>query len=301
MADLKALPVWGVDVSSWQGPFAGKPHPVWSRVKAAGASFAFIKASQGSSHVHRAWTAYQWPAQAKAAGLLVGSYHFAEPGQGTPEQQADLYLKTIGAAATERGWFPPVLDIETTGGLPSAALRAWVDRFIKRIQAKTGKPPIVYTYVAFFNSQLGRGSGWLREDVPLWIAHYTAADAPGLARSAWELWQHTSTARVPGIAGDCDRNVFDGSLAELRALARIAPAPPKPPTKEDTVPTLDQVARTLTNMGRVVESLATTVQQHTDYLEQDAVQDTELAAKVDEMRAALEAMQDTETTTGGTQ
>jgi hypothetical protein len=57
-------------------------------------------------------------------------------------------------------------------------------------------------------------------DHPLWIAHYTTA-CPNVptAWSNFALWQYTSSGAVAGIAGNVDRNVFNGGIEELHDLA----------------------------------------------------------------------------------
>lgn len=66
----------GVDVSSWQHP--GGAEIDWHAVVDAGYTFAIVKATQGATWVN------QWLARdlddARAAGLLVGAYHFYEQG-----------------------------------------------------------------------------------------------------------------------------------------------------------------------------------------------------------------------------
>jgi GH25 family lysozyme M1 (1,4-beta-N-acetylmuramidase) len=208
VADLKALPVWGVDVSRWQGTSID-----WPQVRAAGATFVFIKATDGADRTDPSWQA--WSGPARAAGLLVGGYHFARPEQSDPEQQADQLLAALGTAG-EPGWLPPVLDLETAGGLAPDALRAWSRRFLERIGAAAGVPPILYTSTSFHRDQLGSE---LPGGARLWVAHHTTADGPGLPRGVWSFWQHTDTATVPGITGPVDRDVFDGTPDQLRAVA----------------------------------------------------------------------------------
>lgn len=214
---------WGPDVSDWQTPEHGNPHVDFDKVKAAGADFAFVKATEGTGYRSDAWTTYAYPRRLRDAGLLGGSYHFARPGlPGGGAAQADHYLDTIGARATAPGWLPPVLDLEDHGGLSDAALCAWTDAFLKRLLARTGRRQrLVYTSPSFFRGHLRSGSGWLRPDVDLWIAHYTTNPAPSV--NGWLFWQHTSGAAVPGVAGRCDRNVFAGTLDELRVLAALEP------------------------------------------------------------------------------
>ena len=100
--DPARFPIWGVDVSHHQGPIdwpkvASEPH----------VAFAFIKATEGGD-----WTdprfATNWR-EARAAGLLVGAYHFftfCRP----PLDQARHFLTT---APREPDALPAVLDVSS--------------------------------------------------------------------------------------------------------------------------------------------------------------------------------------------
>ncbi len=69
-------PVWGVDVSHYQGEID------WEALRAQGVRFAFIKATEGSSHVDERFA--QNADGASAAGVPAGAYHFfsfESPGQ----------------------------------------------------------------------------------------------------------------------------------------------------------------------------------------------------------------------------
>jgi lysozyme len=219
--------LWGPDVSAHQAPPEESRHVNWPAVAGSGASFAFVKATEGTDYVSRAWTPYAYARKARAAGLVVGGYHFARPGLSGPNAQADHFVRTLGAAATAPGYLPPVLDIERAEGLTGAQLRHWTDRFCRRVKQRTGRAPIVYTYALFFTGPLGRGAGWLRPGVKLWVAHYTNRNHPAV--SGWAFWQHTSSARIRGIPGPCDRNVYAHDRAHLRALAGLeGPVPIDP-------------------------------------------------------------------------
>lgn len=64
-------PITGIDVSAWQ------PRIDWAKVVAAGHRFAYLKATEGERYVSPVYR--EQAAGAKAAGLLVGAYHFARP------------------------------------------------------------------------------------------------------------------------------------------------------------------------------------------------------------------------------
>src|SRR5438094_7014662 len=100
----------GIDVSSYQGSGIN-----WSSVKASGVSFAWAKATEGLTVDDADFTVNM--ANAKAAGVLIGAYHFSHPelhiGSAGADQEADHfwsiasnYIKGGGA------YIMPMLDTE---------------------------------------------------------------------------------------------------------------------------------------------------------------------------------------------
>src|SRR5205085_9358471 len=104
--------VQGMDVSSYETSID------WPMAKASGIDYAFIRATDGSSFRDPKFAEY-W-AGAKAAGVLRGAYQFFRPAE-DPIVQADLLLSL---APPEPGDLPPVIDVETTGGLAQADVEA---------------------------------------------------------------------------------------------------------------------------------------------------------------------------------
>ena len=95
---------WGPDVSGWQHPAGGGIN--WAAVRGAGASFAFVKASEGTGYTspyYRSDTA-----GARAQGLYVGGYHFARPRLpiSTAATEA-IYFANIIGDVRGHGWLPP--------------------------------------------------------------------------------------------------------------------------------------------------------------------------------------------------
>jgi hypothetical protein len=86
---------------------------------------------------------------------------------------------------------------------------------------------------------------------PLWHSEYDGqspldadvANGPELERyGGWNdclVWQHTSTGRVPGISGGCDRNIFYGAEPVLLALAGLWGGEPAKPTTALEARTVD--------------------------------------------------------------
>ncbi len=215
----------GIDVSHWQGSIN------WSQVKASGKQFAFMKATESTTYTDTAF-ATNW-AGAASVGIYRGAYHFARPStaSGSAVKQAEYFVSRVGSFQGA-GTLPPVLDLEATGGLGVTALRTWVQTWLTRVEQLTGRVPILYFSPSFWETNLGNSTAFTR--YPLWIAHYTTGSprVPG-GWPTWTFWQRTSSGSVSGISGKVDMNNFNGTTAQLAALANTtggssAPVPPGP-------------------------------------------------------------------------
>lgn len=205
-------PVHGIDVSRYQGDVD------WSRVGAAGITFAYIKATEGAdvadTHFARNW------AGARQAGMPRGAYHFYYFCRSAIEQ-AVWFVRQV---PKEPGALPPVLDMEwnhasrTCRHRPGAeAVRREMRAYLDHVGRHYGRRPVVYATVDFYrDNELWRLEGqefWLRS-----VAGHPSTTYPG---QDWRFWQYTGTGLVSGIVGRTDINVFSGSTAEWRAwLAR---------------------------------------------------------------------------------
>src|SRR6185295_7549065 len=76
----------GIDVSSWQGSID------WGAVARDGIQFAIVRIGDG--YYHDPYFRRNWDG-AHAAGLIVGSYQFFEPGE-DPITQADIVVSAVG-------------------------------------------------------------------------------------------------------------------------------------------------------------------------------------------------------------
>jgi len=217
---------WGPDVSGWNHP--GGAAINWSRVRARGASFAFIKASEGTSY---ASPYFRSDANAaRAQGMYAAGYHFARPRLpiSTAVTEANYFAARLGNVRGA-GWLPPVLDLEVTGGLNATNLTAWTRAFLKTVEQRTGRTPAIYTGYWFWRGYMNNPTGFAR--YPLWYAAWNSGSSPGSmfgdsSRSAF--WQYTDHASIPGIIGNADNNYFHGSRGELAALANVGARSPAP-------------------------------------------------------------------------
>ncbi|MBD0318853.1 MAG: glycoside hydrolase family 25 protein [Gemmatimonadetes bacterium] len=193
----------GIDVSHWQGTID------WPAVRASGVDFAFIKATEGETYADPQF-ARNWAAAAQA-GVMRGAYHYFRPGT-DPVKQAENFLRVTRTGGSD---LPAVLDVEVSEGLAGDALLRAVRAWLETVERATGKRPIVYTYPDFWNRYAAGSPG----PYPLWIANYgRSSPTVPIGWTDWTFWQHTSTGRVPGIAGDVDQNRFNGGPSQLAAL-----------------------------------------------------------------------------------
>ena len=220
----------GVDVSHYQGTIN------WPTVKASGISFAWTKATESASIIDSTFTANE--VNAKAAGVLIGAYHFAHPethigSAGADQEAAYFWAVCSNYVKGSNTYLMPMLDIEQdlTGASPAytkATLSAWVNEFcnyLTSLAAANGVAikPVVYTYVSYATTWLDTSvTNW-----PLWMAQYPGSPNPQTgapsgtspwSAGSWSVWQYSSTATVGGISGGCDADVFNGTAAGLSNL-----------------------------------------------------------------------------------
>ena len=205
-----------IDVSAYQ------PHVDWQAVAASGVAGAFSKATEGAT-----WKSPVYPthiSEARAAGLIVGAYHFFRT-TSDPMVQARVFVE----AATVAG---PVdfcaLDIEDQphadplGGASPAEFAEAVFECLTEIAKLIDNRPVAYVEPATW-ARLPVGQAQEIADLAdLWIATYGPAPIVPHGWLDWTFWQYTDRESVPG-AGMVDVSRYNGSLDELLAYAGAAP------------------------------------------------------------------------------
>lgn len=195
----------GCDISHWNGDVD------FAKMKAAGASFVIIKASQSGwedMHFRRYWKA------AKEAGLLRGAYHYLDWTRPVLDQ-AHFFVSVL---MDDPGELPPVLDFEERHNIP-ARNPAWsaATIFLKTVELALKVKPMLYSspgFLAEYGPTAGGEQPW-----PLWIAHYgVATPTLPIGWKRWEFWQYT--AKGDGKLYGCesknvDLNYFNGTVEEL--------------------------------------------------------------------------------------
>ena len=232
-----------VDVSHHQGAID------WPRVRAAGIELAILKATEGTTFVDSRYRSNV--AGARAAGLIVGAYHFGRPGSSGPadaEAEAAHFLRVTAQQGRPDFY---VLDIEDDRVPAGRRLGAWMIAFLHEVERTTKRIPWLYSYGPYWREHGSSDQDWRR--YPWWLADYSPPPAQVAPWGRPSLWQYTSSGNVPGIAGRCDRNLFDGSAGDFRRLIGIAGgAPPQP-----APPPLDPPTDHGDNMKRIPVRITT--------------------------------------------
>ncbi|WP_225847543.1 peptidoglycan-binding protein [Streptomyces sp. HPF1205] len=195
----------GYDVSDYQSGIPGD------------AQFVFIKATEGG---HTEQSGYRAKlAEARRRKLVVGHYHFLHA-ENPVEGEIEHFCRVVGRVPAGELL---ALDFEPYGQhVSDAHATAVKNRWLTAVaQRYRGCRVGLYTDRDY----------WLRTDDSagdfLWIADYVRAGAPRI-RAAWRFHQYTSRP--------LDKDVYHGSLEELRAWAGHTGTPAPRPTPQPPVP-----------------------------------------------------------------
>lgn len=203
-------PVRGVDVSHYQGVID------WEVLASEGIQFAYIKATEGSSHVDDRFL-YNLQ-QAQKTDLLVGAYHFFSF-DSLGEKQASNFIKNV---KLDESMLPPVVDVEYYGNKkknpPNAdTLRGELQIYLDTIQEYYNRTPIIYATEEMWNAYL---KGYFNS-YPLWIRNVITKPQ---IDSEWTFWQYSNRGRLEGYHGEeayIDLNVFYGEEEQWREFHKI--------------------------------------------------------------------------------
>lgn len=202
-------PVRGVDVSHYQGTVD------WDVLAAQDIEFAYIKATEGSSHTDERF-AKNWE-QAGKTGLGIGAYHFFSF-DSPAQSQAMHFMQTVPA---RDGMLPPVVDFEFYGDKkvnppPVEQTAGQLEVMLKELEGCYGVTPIIYATEEAYDMYLeGRFDRY-----PLWIRNVISR--PDIDRE-WLFWQYANRGRLEGYAGDeefIDLNVFAGNREQWEVFVK---------------------------------------------------------------------------------
>jgi GH25 family lysozyme M1 (1,4-beta-N-acetylmuramidase) len=218
--------IQGIDVSRFDDRIE------WEAVAGDGIRFAFVQASRGAGDdcavkPRRCGRDGLYDSNydgAHAAGIAIGAYHRAfVTGRGRATIRADakaeaaVFADEVGRLRP--GDVRPALDFETPfAEVKPEQLRLWARVWLRRVRARLGVKPIIYTNVSSW-AATGDTTEFALGGHPLWVANWgvsrPAVPAANWAGDSWSVWQYTSDGSVAGIHGRVDRDVLRGGLASL--------------------------------------------------------------------------------------
>ena len=162
----------GVDIASHQTAMD------CAKIKA---DFVIIKATQGTTYTNPCFTKHYQ--QAKAAGKLLGAYHYASGGD--PAREADFYLSVVGTRVGEC-----ILALDWEHNVPGGENPVfntkreveWCRKFAARIHERTGVWPFIY-----MSAGVTRRRDWspIAANCPLWMAQYGSTALTGYQTAPW--------------------------------------------------------------------------------------------------------------------
>ena len=200
--------IHGIDISHHQGKID------WQKLKDKGLidgypiRFVMIKATEGASRIDTNFRSNFH--NAREYGFTRGAYHFYSV-HSPAKAQAEFFIRHV---KLENGDLPPVLDVEhKPSNQTDEEFKESIQLWLNMVEFHYGVKPIIYTYYKFKTRYLGDD---IFDQYPYWIAHYYVEKVE--YQGEWKFWQHTDAGRLPGIKGDVDFNIYNGSFYDLRKM-----------------------------------------------------------------------------------
>lgn len=196
--------VVGIDVSQYQGTIH------WDEVAAVENNFpikfVFIRATVGKNKVDNAFET-NWDASRKK--FIRGAYHYYRPNENSLEQAQNFIINV----KLSKGDLPPVLDIEAMPKNQTIdSLKVGLKRWLEKVEAHYQVKPIIYTNEKFYEAFLKEAFS----DYQFWIANYNFFVET--MQEDWLFWQFTEKATIPGIKGNVDVNMYNGTPKMLQYM-----------------------------------------------------------------------------------
>lgn len=189
------MAVKGIDVSHWQGNID------WDKVKAAGISFAIIKAggSDDGFYTDSKWeTNYKG---AKANGIAVGAYYFVGPkcvNAAAGKADAERFIQLLKGKQLE---YPVFMDNEAQPVSAKAGITEATIAFGETMEAAG-------YYVGIYGSAYSGFQDRMDDSKLTAYTHWVAQYASKCTYSGkYGIWQYSSKGRVNGISGNVDMDL----------------------------------------------------------------------------------------------
>lgn len=242
---------YGIDVSMYQAIADA------NAVRANGIAFCWCKATEGTGWVDP--TFHNKVDQLRAAGIVVGAYHFMRAGD--PGEQARAFREVAGpAGCLDLGALMPMADME------SADVQGNANEMVTGFYDALNVSPVdCYGNLNWWQNVLDPAT-WGPRTILGHIARFNGDPGhPGWAYDHLAVHQHSDQGVVPGIPGAVDRNAtVDPYTLQSITIGNVsAPAPPPAPAPSPvssattwTVHSGDTLSRIASAWGVTVASVA---------------------------------------------
>ncbi len=185
----------------------------WRLVMDQGITFAYIKATEGTTHLDRNYP-YNYDL-ARKANIAVGSYHFFSFAL-SGKEQASHFLKT---AKFNAGDMIPAIDVEHSPANVYNKDKKYIAGIVEELKALEkelfdhfGVRAVIYTNKDCYKLYI-KGNF---PDNPIWMCdlhNEPSNDIPN-----WRIWQFSHKGEIPGMEGNIDLNYYKYTYSEFKEL-----------------------------------------------------------------------------------
>ena len=258
--DIKGDAIFGIDVSHHNdenckckpGQDCSDCKIDWNRIRDQKIFFVYVKASQGTKYRDPTFD-YHWRTLAQK-NMPRGAYHFMSADEDPVVQAENFLAKMEQDGKLLSVDLPPCLDLESDmrkdnskrwlisadsgeirdfwlGQEPDEIIQKVV-KWLKHVEQKTGRVPIIYTSRGWWNDRIKDEKKFAQlSRYPIWIANYPASGSHVNAQpkvpngQIWALWQFTETGRMKDsnvLPGKMDVNLFNGSLGDFNQALGVS-------------------------------------------------------------------------------
>ncbi|MBP5152625.1 MAG: DUF5011 domain-containing protein [Lachnospiraceae bacterium] len=187
----------GIDVSRWQETID------FEKVKAAGCEFVIMRLGgydNGECFTDRCFV--QNMAGAKAAGLKIGIYWYAE--ESSPEEIKESVKYLMEVLGGEKLDFPIAYDWEDHKNFEKYGINLHdLNDCYSYFEQEIEKYGYYATQYASKNSHINIWTH--KKKNPVWLAQYYHTNT---YEGDYFMWQHSNTGRIDGIKGDVDLDIY---------------------------------------------------------------------------------------------
>lgn len=218
----------GIDVSTHNGTIN------WSKVKAAGVSFAIVRVGcRGYASSGTLLKDDMFEENLKGAynaGIKVGVYFYSQAVTKTEAQEEANYVIKYIKDYKSKITMPVYLDYEFAPVSSGRLNKAWNNGTVNKTSLTTnskafcniiknnGFTPGIYASKSFFEDNLKASE--LEDKYDIWLAHYTTKTTYS---GDFSLWQFSSKGTISGISGYVDANfMYKQKAFDNTAIARQA-------------------------------------------------------------------------------